>query len=368
MTSTTTPSFPFPHTKLTPIVGKPTSATIKLLTRELYANARSVHSTHGGGNNGYLALCMTAASYLARAGQAFDIPNHPGAQPVHAAAATSAQITAVNQQYDQDLKDFTTYNAINESLRTQLLETVNPTFYDVLEDDTFGYADVTIVLLLTHLVTEYGTLTRTDLELNRNRLKAAWNPDDEFANLWTRIKTVRQIATDGGDPISDNTTMELTLEALRQSGVYAHALQTWDDKADDEQTYAAFRAHFTQQEKIRLRNITAKSAGFHSAANIAGQITPPPGATIIPPDYADAATAAITPAQRSATETRWTSNSKPLYYCWTHGLNQNPQHSSRLCKHKGEGHCNDATLENRKGGINKINFGRSGRPRGEPRE
>jgi hypothetical protein len=160
--------------------------------------------------------------------------------------------------------------------------------------------------------------------------------------------------------------MELTLEALRQSGVYAHALQTWDDKSDDEQTYAAFRAHFTQQEKIRLRNITAKSAGFHAAANNAGQITPPPGANLIPPD--PTAAAAITPAQRGDAPTTWTSNSKPLYYCWTHGLNQNPQHTSRLCESKSEGHCDDATLENRKGGINKINFGRSGRPRQQPRE
>jgi hypothetical protein len=233
MSTTTSPTFAFPHAALTPLHGKPKSATIKLLQREVFANARAIHSTRGGGANGYLATCMPANIYLTRAGVAFDIPVHPGPQPVHAVAATSAQITATNRLYDQDLIDFNRYQSVTETIRMQILEAVNPTFYDVLEDDTFGYADVTILQLLTHIHDEYGTMTRTDLESNRNLLKAAWNPDDEFANLWTKIKSVRQIAVDGGDPISDNTTVELTLQALRQAGVYSHALQTWDDKPED---------------------------------------------------------------------------------------------------------------------------------------
>ena len=330
-----------PHPTLTPLIGKPTSATIKLLTREVYANARSVHSTLGGGANGHLAICMPDATYLARAGQAFVIPVHPGPQPVHAQGATGPQITAVNRQYDQDLKAFETHLAVAESIRKQILESIASTFYDVLADDTFGYADVTIVQLLTHLTSEYGTLTRTDLELNRNLLKETWNPDAEFATLWTRIKTVRQIATAGGDAISDNTTMELTLIALRQAGVYAHAIQTWDDKTDADQTYDNFKLHFSQQEKIRLRNVTAKAAGY--------SIVPTPDDN------------AVTDAVANNAQPAFVCNEVELYYCWTHGLSKNSKHTGKLCENKGEGHCDNATLENRKGGINRINFGRAGK-------
>jgi hypothetical protein len=55
-TSTSTRSFPFPHPNLTHIVGKPTASTLKQLRKEVYANARSVHSERGGGQNGCLAL------------------------------------------------------------------------------------------------------------------------------------------------------------------------------------------------------------------------------------------------------------------------------------------------------------------------
>jgi hypothetical protein len=52
-----------------------------------------------------------------------------------------------------------------------------------------------------------------------------------------------------------------------------------------------------------------------------------------------------------------------LYYCWTHGLSKNPKNTSASCNAPGENHRTDATLENRMGGRNKINFGHSGKQR-----
>jgi hypothetical protein len=109
--------------------------------------------------------------------------------------------------------------------------------------------------------------------------------------------------------------MELTIEALRQAGVYSHIIQTWDDKANADQTWDNFKLHFSQQEKIRLGNMTAKAAGFNASANV------------IPPD--DAIAAAATPAGQKPTHT---SNDFPLFYLWTHGLSKNPQHPSHLCE------------------------------------
>jgi hypothetical protein len=39
MVSSAPTMFPFPHPALTPVLGKPTTATIKLLQREVFANA-----------------------------------------------------------------------------------------------------------------------------------------------------------------------------------------------------------------------------------------------------------------------------------------------------------------------------------------
>jgi hypothetical protein len=99
MAAPTLSLYTFPHPVLTPIIGKPTTATTKLLQCEIFANARAIHSTRGGGANGHLSVCMPNPAYLAHMGQAFTAPIHPGAQPTHAIDATSTQISTTNRQY-----------------------------------------------------------------------------------------------------------------------------------------------------------------------------------------------------------------------------------------------------------------------------
>jgi hypothetical protein len=200
--------FPFPHPELTKIKGKPTAITVKLLQKEVYANTRAVHCTHGGGTNGYLGITMSAETYTSRIpGQPFIAPDHLGAQPVHALNATAAQITVVNRQYDAQLEDFRQYERVRQAIRQQILLAVDATYHDVLSHDDFGYADVTIIALLQHLHTHYAALTADDLEENRDKLAQAWTPDEPIENLWLRIKHIRAVASAGTEPLTDSTVL-----------------------------------------------------------------------------------------------------------------------------------------------------------------
>ena len=53
----------FAHHDLTRIHGEPTFSALKLLTREVKANAMAVHSTLGGGAHGHLGLVLSPAQY-----------------------------------------------------------------------------------------------------------------------------------------------------------------------------------------------------------------------------------------------------------------------------------------------------------------
>ena len=60
---TTTTLHPYPYPTLTPITAKPTVGTLQRLRREIYANARSVHTTFNGGTHGYLGVVMPDDDY-----------------------------------------------------------------------------------------------------------------------------------------------------------------------------------------------------------------------------------------------------------------------------------------------------------------
>jgi hypothetical protein len=349
-----TSKFTFPHETLTPIIGRPTNTTLQLLQRQVYTNARSVPSARGGGMHGHLAMVMSDAAYLTRAGVPFDVPIHPGPPPP---AIGAAAVIAVNlNQYTEAIKDATLYNNLSAALTSQLLTAVNASFLSALEDPTFGFSDVSPRTMLDHLRVEYGTLTPEELEHNRAALSEPWNFDLPIEDLWAKIANIQRVAAFGDIPIADVTIITLTLAMIEKTGLLATTTEKFRLRPLTEWSLAVFKAEFILGNKERLRRLTAGEAGFHGAHNA---ISNPSPATPVPAVAAAAVTPASTATVPPAARHISVEGGK-MYYCWTHGLSSMRNHTSITCLHKAEGHQDDATAFRMKGGNNTIT---SGRPR-----
>ena len=66
----------FDYPDLTPIHGVPTYDTLKLMTNQLKANARTVHTPLGGGQHGYMGLLLTGQQYSIHSPTPFIRPAH----------------------------------------------------------------------------------------------------------------------------------------------------------------------------------------------------------------------------------------------------------------------------------------------------
>ena len=339
----------FPHPVLTPITGRPTNTTLQTLQKQLYANARAIHSTRGGGANGHLALIMPDATYVARTAEAFAPPVHPGVAPVHAIGATGPAITETNRQYAYDLNEYTRFLTVKEELKKQLLLAVEARYLSILEDADFGFADIGANAMLAHLKTIYGEITNEEIEANRANLSADWNPDDPMEDLWLRIHECQRYALAAGEAIPDAAAIRLTLAVLEKTGVYITACEKWRDRPIADWTLDNLKEHFTKAAKERIRVLTARAAGYHGANAAAADIVSPP--PLVP---AIAAAAAVTPPPRPVR----IDGAVQMYYCWMHGLGKNRAHTSTTCKHKDPGHQDNATAANMMGGCNKILGGR----------
>ena len=111
-----------------------------------------------------------------------------------------------------------------------MLTYAHPIYYQGLEDDTFGYSDVLIPAIVTHLTATYFTLTASDIETNQGKLTKACNTNDPIENLRSNIKIIRSISTQGSKTISDETTIQLILLALEKTYVHSHAIKTCHNK------------------------------------------------------------------------------------------------------------------------------------------
>jgi len=182
--ATPSPTFTLPHPKLTPIVGTPTNTTVKLLTKEVYANAHAVPSTRGGGGHGHIGMIMTPQAYQTLAGTAFQLPVHPGNSPTIPATQTQYQIAEGVRLYKATIAKLSLAASLREELKKQILAAVDRLYLTILEDTTFGFSEVTVLDMLTHLSTTYSTITRNDLERNRASIATLWSPSDPIKTLW----------------------------------------------------------------------------------------------------------------------------------------------------------------------------------------
>ena len=259
-------AFIFPHAVLTKILGKPTYATLLRLCKELYANARSVHSTRGGGQNGHLGLIMTVEEYSLRThGVHFTQATHPGDRPTHVGFATPVEIDGANKTYEALLLEFKTNHQVADSLKAQLLAAIDPTYTKFLEDEMFGYADVSPLEILVHLKTTYGLLKADERGSIRDGLRAPWNPDDPIEDIWTRTnEIVRALAR--SEPVPESAIIRDQLFVFEQTGVFPRACEAWREKEAVDQTVPSLKTHFTRYNEERMRVLTAKQAGYHASA------------------------------------------------------------------------------------------------------
>jgi hypothetical protein len=350
----------FPHQTLTAIHGKPTPQALQRLKKELYANAMSVPSTRGGGQHGHLSLVMAPIDYELLDGAInFDPPIHPGQAPTHGPNATTAQIHAADTTYSRNITEYNTYISTRNALRTLLLAAVQEDFYNLLNDARFGYALVTPLAILEHLDLHYGNITPKDLEQNREALRAPWNPDDDIATLWTRVKECQDFARNTTEPISAGTAMLLLLDALTTSGVMNQYISEWKRKDSVDQTYHNFCAHFDRANKVRIEETTAKQAGYHSANSV-----DVPVSTTGAANHSTIGVPSPSPAPLN-TSVR-VDNLATMFFCWTHGLGRNPRHTSKTCKKPAHNHQRDATILDMRGGCKLIQTRRDPLPETAP--
>jgi hypothetical protein len=276
---------------------------------------------------------------------AFDFPANPGLQPIHARAATPAEITETSRQYLANQREFQLFTTTEAQLKRQVLAAVPPTFTNALKDRTLGFANITTFAILTHLNATYGTITTDDLDRNMALLHRDWSPSEPIENLFEQIRQCREFAA-VEDPVSEAMALGAGLLTLEKSGLFDDAIRDWRKRAAADKTLENFAKDFKLADGEQQRKQTTTMAGYH---NTAANVT-----------QTAAALAALT-VQPTPTD-----KTQQLYYCWSHGAGRNPMHTSLTCNNQQPGHRGDATMFNMLGGCNLIHRARNEKPIYQP--
>jgi hypothetical protein len=334
-------TFIFPHDPLTHIAGEPNHASIALLKKQVYANARSNSTTLGGGRLGYLGLFTTATVYAdlqTKSGhtvEPFVIPNVPNA------ATTDAERIANRSP----LQHRANCHAMEALIQKQVLNAIDEKYIYTLSDDDFGFGGVNSITIIQHLITTYDIITPGDIYANNETLQSNFDCTQPITDLWQRTHECQKFAIAAEIPISDAYVKVVLLKVLQETGQFERFLTPWNlSPASATATLAEFKAHFTKCDNERKLS-TAKEAGYHSANNANTKPTATPNATYCTND-----------------PTCFVCNGKNIYYCHSHGGSINPEHTSAKCTNPKTNHIAHATWENLCGGCTSMNWSSKNKP------
>ena len=386
----------FPHQVLTRIHGTPVYETLKILSREITANAASVPTTLGGGNRGHLGLVVSAKKYNSMANTSpWVTPVNPGPY-TPSTTGTGPQIEAGRAKWRAAHDVFSFCQATEKALVAQVVDSVDPIYLRAVYDRTTGQYAENVRDVLTHLFVTYGKVNALQVRAKENAIfSMAYDISTPVDTVFDAIEDLADYAEFAQSPLSPQQMMDLAYMIFSKEPVLQPDLRAWNRLPTAHRTWATMVPHF-REAQTDLSSLPTAGPMFHQANTVANMTeavaqclldSMPPAPYVEPPietiNAAITAPAAHDPAllaqlqelttllRTSAgnTNSRPRNNrnnrgrgaaggtgrptdtkNRPRLYCWSHGA---CAHGSSECNNPLPGHATTATFLDLQGGSTK---------------
>ena len=391
--------FPFPT--LTPVEDIPDYGAIRKAYQECIANASSVTTTLGGGEQGHKGLVMTEGSYVKAFGAKYNRPRAPAKLDI-SHLTNPVLILKKKEEHQLQLDECQFVDALERTIFAQLQAAFKHKVLQPKIDRNTGLIKVKIPQLFQYLFKTYGNITAQGLVREKQSLlDHTYVHSDPLDLIFELVESYCDKAATFGCPETEEQKMHMTTIILMNANIFADGLQDWNKKDDMLKTWDEFQEFFINYQELYKEarsSITTASAGF-TPDHQANAVAPPEPDQSLALQEAQAwqayleevskqATATTAPSQANAatsisTEDMMTkilqqmetltlkiaevdkkgndpkensgkgkgkSKDKFKKYCWTHGA---CAHTSKECNHKATGHKDDATFHNLLGGSTK---------------
>jgi hypothetical protein len=261
----------FAHHDLTQIQGEPTFSDLRLLTREVKANAMAVHSTLGGGAHGHLGLVLTPAQYATLSPTPFVRPVFP-ATLVIPAGTTAVAAANMERTYKEEIRLFREVMGVENALKQQLNKAVGSAFLDAIRDPITFVLQGTIADNLAFLVNTYGNVTPESLNDKFEEVSGAiYDPSRPIDTLFNSIVALAELAEAANVPYSEQQQITIVYNILNRSGRFTSDIKDWKRKPAAERTWINLKLHFRRAHD-ELRETSSETLQAMQQANIAQQV------------------------------------------------------------------------------------------------
>jgi hypothetical protein len=262
----------FPHPVLPTVQGEPDYQTIHATRKFLQANSPAIDTHLGGGTLGHLGLIMSDASYAMIAPKTdagttlWETPQAPGRAPANT-DGTAAQISAAHHIWEEDVQTYRTCTSVQQELKKKIISVFEPMYLGISNDNMVGYANISARDMFDHLFKTYGNITAVDLEINFERMRRAWDPQQPVESLFKQIQDCADYSEAGGFLIGHPQQITVGYAQIFATGHFMSACCQWNEKHTIEKTWTQFKSHFAaaHRQHKQMQGESSATAGYHSS-------------------------------------------------------------------------------------------------------
>ena len=162
----------FSECPLAPLEGVPTYEYMTNLNVYLNSCSSAVDFTLVCGTLGYLVLTAQPAVFNTHCGTEFVTPRNPGIHPVMPdPAPTAAILSELVRTHKHEVRLFKEYHTVDCACKKVISKLIPEKFYKSLSSRIIGFAKVTSLEILTHLITEYAELGEEEVQDSNRKMK-----------------------------------------------------------------------------------------------------------------------------------------------------------------------------------------------------
>ena len=265
----------FKYKTPTPIRGEPTHKSLKRLKLELQANASSVETDLGGGNHGYLGLILTDQEYATIPHTApFVPPTYPAALNIPS-DATQIQALQLKDEHQEAKRLYLECKNVEKASLRHIQDAIEEKYLESLVDEYTNLLNGDVPDMLTYLFWNYGKVRSEEVaQKEAEVMTLSWQPTEPMVLLTRPLEQLQKLATQANIPCTDNQILEKGLSLIRATRDFEYALTQWENKQQNQKTWATFKTHFheAQLQLKQIRGPTMQQAGYHHANSLAQQI------------------------------------------------------------------------------------------------
>ena len=127
--------------------------------------------------------------------------------------------------------------AVEQALRQQLVEAIDPTFLDALRNPYTYMVQSSIPAIMRHLQQSYGFLTDEELSDKEDALKSyIYDPVKTVDDVFNKITKQQELCILMNSPMPDKQQVSIAYKIFNRAHISQNALIQWNNKDENDKT------------------------------------------------------------------------------------------------------------------------------------